>query len=83
MRTDVIELSYQSKGDLERGEGMDDWGENGENGEGSSVGGRVKRSFSRTRNRGDFGEIGMDKGTSDWHGGNGQYGHRVEISRDA
>lgn len=80
VRTDVIELSFQSKGDVESREEAKEEG----NGEGGS--GRVKRSFSRNRNRGDSNERAgtnkLDKETSEWHGAKGQYGHRVEISRD-
>ncbi|APA15264.1 hypothetical protein sscle_14g100340 [Sclerotinia sclerotiorum 1980 UF-70] len=86
VRTDVIELSYRSKVDVdqkndEEGEEENVGKEEG-NGEGSSVGssvGKIKRSFSRKRNRGDSVERGLDK-DSDWHGG--KYGHKVEISRD-
>ncbi|ESZ97761.1 hypothetical protein SBOR_1843 [Sclerotinia borealis F-4128] len=115
VRTDVIELSFQSKIDLERGEGeREEEGEregersaNGNGGrsesrsgsasastmdtEGSSDGkesngkGKITRSFSRNKNRsrGDSAERGvrLDKGTEEWHGGKGQYGHRVEIGR--
>ncbi|KAA8563861.1 hypothetical protein MFRU_036g00420 [Monilinia fructicola] len=113
VRTDVIELSFQSKGDLERGEGMDykeecercESGDSGSgsgsgkgresrsgsrcgngngngNGEGSSAGERLKRSFSKNRSRGNSTDRGLDKGTSEWHGGKGQYGNKVEIGRD-
>ncbi|KAF7880034.1 uncharacterized protein EAF02_007671 [Botrytis sinoallii] len=80
VRTDVIELSFQSKGEVESREERKEEG----NGEGGS--GRVMRSFSRNRNRCDSNERAgtnkLDKETSEWHGAKGQYGHRVEISRD-
>ncbi|TEY40357.1 hypothetical protein BOTCAL_0436g00070 [Botryotinia calthae] len=82
VRTDVIELSFQSKGVVESRE------EAKEEGSGSGEGGcgRVKRSFSRTRNCGDSNERAaadkLDKETTEWHGAKGQYGHRVEISRE-
>ena len=82
VRTDVIELSFQSKGDVESREEAKEEGSG--NGEGGS--GRVKRSFSRTRNRGDSNERAaadkLDKETTEWHGAKGQYGHRVEIRRE-
>ncbi|KAJ8068305.1 hypothetical protein OCU04_003868 [Sclerotinia nivalis] len=75
VRTDVIELSYRNNVDVEQKEEEENAGKEEGNGEGSSVG-KIKRSFSRKRNRGDSMERGPDKGTSEW------YGHQVEISRD-
>ncbi|KAF7865850.1 hypothetical protein EAF04_006015 [Stromatinia cepivora] len=82
VRTDVIQLTYRSKVDMEQKEEEEENAGKGErNGEGSSVG-KVKSSFSRKRDRGESMERGVDKGTSEWYGGECKYGHKVEISRD-
>ncbi|CAD6445113.1 1d81be43-b448-4a37-9b05-cc6433123aa6 [Sclerotinia trifoliorum] len=82
VRTDVIELSYRSKVDVEQKDEEEEEEENAGKEEGNREGcsvGKIKRSFSRKRNRGDSVEKGLDKG-SDWHGGD--YSHKVEISRN-
>ncbi|KAI9640973.1 hypothetical protein NHQ30_010816 [Ciborinia camelliae] len=83
VRTDVIELGFQSKADFERGEALERGSSEG-CGEGSLAGEKsVGRSYSRKRlrNRGDSTESCLDKVTSDRHPDNLQYGHTVEIGR--
>ncbi|QSZ29327.1 hypothetical protein DSL72_003841 [Monilinia vaccinii-corymbosi] len=98
VRTDVIELSFQSKEDLERGEGLDygggivgrergrgsgSWSRRGSGiGDFDFSGEKHPRSFSKNRSRTVSRDRGLDNRRSQWYREQGEYGHRVEIGRE-